>query len=139
MNLQGFLVVSGSVGMQIASNPPLSPLIRGAGVYTAKPNLLGLELRRLLFLKLTPMVHTTTHMDDESPYYEPEQLKLTVHRALTYICCDKDSVENISLLLSRGFVDNGIVNNKGAGGAAVQIDGFGCTEFNKNTGEFVER
>jgi len=27
------------------------------GEYTAKPNLPGLGLRRLLFLKLTPMVH----------------------------------------------------------------------------------
>jgi len=42
-------------------------------------------------------------------------------------------------LLSGGFVDDGIVNDKGAGGAAVKIDGFGCAEFNENVGEFVER
>ena len=30
------------------------------GVYAAKPNLPGLDLRRLFFLKLTPMVHRKT-------------------------------------------------------------------------------
>ncbi len=41
-------------GWNAGRNPPLSPLIRGAGEYAAKPNLPALGLKRLLFLKLTP-------------------------------------------------------------------------------------
>ncbi|RKU32201.1 hypothetical protein C6499_03660 [Candidatus Poribacteria bacterium] len=47
-------------GWNADRNPPLSPLIKGAGVYAAKPNLPDLGLRRLLFLKLTLMVRLQT-------------------------------------------------------------------------------
>ncbi len=49
-----------NAGLKCKAKTNFAACGQNLGEYTAKPNLPGLELRRLFFLKLTPMVHRKT-------------------------------------------------------------------------------